>query len=88
MTKRTAEEQAKLIATIELLYRHAQTIAAMPKHRHEEQFHVLRESLEEAGETLDLPTELTGGWISLLMKMIRTMVDDIEAGIGNAGGLH
>jgi hypothetical protein len=84
MAERTPEGQAALSATMDVIYRHATTIAALPKSQHEAHFKTVRESLEEAVETLDLPSEHTTEWIDLMMKTMRAMVLEIE--IGGRGG--
>jgi hypothetical protein len=80
MAERTPAELAAISATLDVIYRHASTIAAMPKGQREAHFKTVRESLEEAVEPLDLPSEHTTEWIDLMMKTMRAMVLEIEIG--------
>ena len=87
MTAQSPETQAAYAAVTDMVQRQALRIAALPKEEREEHFESVRQSLEEAAVATypDNPNE-RAELIDLMMKTIRALVLEIDAGSRSGKG--
>ena len=86
MPKLTPEQQEALDATIDAVYRIAMELVSWPRKTRAVQYALVRRRFAESIKSFGLQGKVADQWLDNVMDMIQSVVGDIDASGGAAGG--
>jgi hypothetical protein len=86
MDELTPEQEEAVAATVGAIQRIAMAIVALPKEQREAHYALVRRNFEAAIAEFSTEGDMAQAWLDKTMIGIETLVTEIEAGGGAAGG--